>query len=398
MMQHNYIEEKKTTDLKHIRGVCHNPDFSKSWNQMEYELQCAQRLQLNSVRFWMEEKQWKENATEYLSNIKKFISLCWKYGITVMPILWNGNFITDYRQPDEAEWEEKKRYAKDVYDTLSAEEGILLWDIINEPMCNDYMGKANAKEAKQRFEELKEYARTLCTVFRTVAPDVLITVGHEQAWHCESTIDLVDVISFHEYHCTRKEIKASYEKAMELSKVNGNKPVLNTETGCIGRANPYDIELEMCHEYQVGWYLFNLICEGSWGDIHGLIYPDGTIRDPAVIAALFGFFRNRTSERILPAPNRERHANQAIERVKVVLKVEEESQFVNKKVTTEEILEAAEYCVNILEACELVPMYDLPSAKIACWRTMEEKERNPQEIKQFAYDMAKLLQEKCLIL
>lgn len=99
-----------------------------------------------------------------------------------------------------------------------------------------------------------------------------------------------------------------------------------------------------------------------------MVYPNGTIRD------------------------------QAIERVKAVLKIEEESQFVNKKVTTEEILEAAEYCVNILEACELVPMYDLPSARIACWRSMKEKDRNPQEIKQFAYDMVKLLQEKCLIL
>lgn len=385
-------------DMKDVRGVCHNPDFRKEWCQMEFELQCAKRLQINSVRFWLEEKVWKENAVEYLSNIRKFISLCWKYEISVMPILWNGNFITDFIELDDEEWEEKKRYVKDVFDTLSGEEGILMWDIINEPMCNDYLGKAKPEEYEARYEVMKRYARTLCIIFRDIAPDVPITVGHEQVQHCTSTIDLVDVISFHEYNCTRKEINRSYETAMELSRCSGNKPVLNTETGCIGRANPYDIELEMCGQYQVGWYLFNLVCEGSWGDIHGLIYPDGTIRDPAVIAALYGFFRNRTAGRILPAPNRECHANIAIEKVKNILKVEEESQFVNKKVATEEILEAAEYCVNILEACELVPMYNLPSARIACWRTMKEEERNIQEIKQFAYDMAKLLQEKCLIM
>lgn len=383
---------------KDIRGVCHNPDFSKDWGQIEFELQCAKRLRINSVRFWLEEKAWKENATEYLLNIKRFIMLCWKYEITVMPILWNGNFITNYVRPGEEEWREKRQYAKAVYNSLADQEGILMWDIINEPMCNDYMAKAKLGEYEMRFEGLKEYARTLCEIFRDTAPDVPITVGHEQVWHCASTVDLVDVISFHEYHCTRREIRDSYEKAMELSACNGKKPVLNTETGCIGRANPYDIELEMCQEYQVGWYLFNLVCEGSWGDMHGLIYPDGTIRDPAVIAALYGFFRNRTSQRIFPAPNRERHANHAIEKVKAALRVEEESQFVNIKVTTEEILEAAEYCVNILEACELVPMHDLPSAKIACWRATREEDRNEQEIKRFAYDMAKILQEKCFIL
>ncbi|MEJ2147381.1 MAG: hypothetical protein P8020_19845 [Acidobacteriota bacterium] len=26
--------------------------------------------------------------------------------------------------------------------------------------------------------------------------------------------------------------------------------------------------------------------QGYWGEIHGLFYPDGTIRDPATIAAI----------------------------------------------------------------------------------------------------------------
>lgn len=385
-------------NMDEIRGVCHNPDFKKEWSQMEFELQCAKRLQINSVRFWLEEREWKENPTVYLSNVRRFIDLCWKYGISVMPILWNGNFITDFVMPNDTEWEDKRRYAIEVYDALSSAEGIIMWDIINEPMCNDYIGKAKFQEQKKRFENLKVYTRTLCKIFRDIAPDVPITVGHEQVWHCVSTVDIVDAISFHEYHCTRYEIRQSYEKAIELSKCNGNKPVLNTETGCIGRANPYDIELEMCNQYHIGWYLFNLVCEGAWGDIHGLVYPDGTIRDPAVIAALFGFFRNRSQQRILPAPNREQHANKAIEKVKEVLTVEEESQFVNKKVTTEEILEAAEYCVNILESCELVSMYELPSARIACWRAMQEEERDAQEIRKFAYNMAMLLKEKCLII
>lgn len=385
-------------NTKNIRGVCHNPDFNKEWSQIEYELQCAERLRINSVRFWMDEGEWRNNPTGYLADIKRFISLCWKYRITVMPILWNGNFITVFTEPSREEWKAKKMYAKEVIRALSDEEGILMWDVINEPMCNDYMRKAEPQEYEARYEELKRYARNLCGILKDIVPDAPITVGHEQVQHCRTTVDLVDAISFHEYHCTRKEITQSYEMAIELSECNGNKPLINTETGCIGRANPYDIELEMCGKYQIGWYLFNLVSEGIWGDIHGLIYPDGTIRDPAIIAALFGFFRNRTAERILPNPNKEGHVYKAIEGVSNILKIEEESLFMNKTVTTGEILEAAEYCVNILEACELVPMYDSPSARITCWRAMKEDERNVQEIREFAYSMAKILKEKCFIL
>jgi len=45
----------------------------------------------------------------------------------------------------------------------------------------------------------------------------------------------------------------------------------------------------------------------------------------------------------------------------------------------------------------MVAMWDAPSAKIQEWRAMPEEERNLWEIKKFAYDMAMLLKEKCMI-
>ena len=56
-----------------------------------------------------------------------------------------------------------------------------------------------------------------------------LTVGHELISHCESTVDLIDVISFHDYLKTRAEIEAVYTAAEQLSQKTG-KPLLNTET------------------------------------------------------------------------------------------------------------------------------------------------------------------------
>ena len=36
--------------------------------------------------------------------------------------------------------------------------------------------------------------------------------------------------------------------------------------------------LEIAEQHKTGWYLFDLIIQGYWGEIHGLFYPDGTVR------------------------------------------------------------------------------------------------------------------------
>ncbi len=38
--------------------------------------------------------------------------------------------------------------------------------------------------------------------------------------------------------------------------------MLNSETRCIARGNPYDMVLEIAQKHKTGWYLFNLIISG----------------------------------------------------------------------------------------------------------------------------------------
>lgn len=389
---------KLLNDYSFIRGVCHNPEPSKSKEQIDFELACAERLQVNSARFWIEQERWEKDPKGYFDLVLDFVRRCNAHGISVMPILWNGNPIKEFHAPDELEWQKMREYAVAVLDLLHDEPNILMWDVMNEPYCNDYIRNCTDEiEKERRKDEIVALVRRMCKIVRELDPDGVLTVGHEFISHCPTTNDLIDVISFHDYLTTRAEIEAVYEEAEKQSRETG-KPIINTETGCVGRTNPYDVELEICQNHKVGWYLFCLVTEGFWGDIHGIIYPDGTVRDPSIVAAMFGFFRNRTPERMRYRPNKEGHAFKAVEAVRDVLDTREITLFHSKKVTSDDILEAAERCANLLEGAEMVPMWDLPSAKIADWRAQPEEERDLIAIRKFAYELARLVQENCLVL
>ena len=75
----------------------------------------------------------------------------------------------------------------------------------------------------------------------------------------------MDVLSFRDYTATRVSVEEAYRTAEEIAK-KYSKPILNTETACIARANPYDEVLQIAQEHHTGWYLFNLMIGGYWGE------------------------------------------------------------------------------------------------------------------------------------
>lgn len=388
-------------DYSKLRGVNHrlvsDPELLKR------DMGFMNRLQLNSTRIWLappvnENSAWLQDRESYCARLKYYVSECWKYGVSTMPILWNGNGMEKAAYTEE-EWVTIEEYVRDMTDTLRGEPGLLMWDIINEPGCTDWVGEAPDEATKQgRLQEIWAFVERLCKTVKKYDTETPITIGHVITDYNEITADWVDVLSFHDYLPTRKEIGDAYAWAHEQS-VRFGKQMIQSEAGCVCRADPYDVELEFCHRYNMGWYMFNLvIANWGWGDVHGLIYEDGTIRDPAAIAALFGFFRKRSAGRVLANPNREGHAYTAIRRVEELMMDKKAAQHRPVVHTTDEYLEAAEYCVNLLEAAEMVPMWNAPSARIEEWRAMPEEQRDKWEIKKFCYDMAMLLKENCMII
>ncbi|HWB87480.1 MAG TPA: hypothetical protein VG675_25280 [Bryobacteraceae bacterium] len=385
--------EKPLKDYSFIRGV--NYGMNSDQAILERDLGYAKRVNLNSTRIWLNYLAYERDPEGYINRLRNYIRTSQRLGFSTMPILWNGNNLN----PDTLKPAFRPRgdaYVKAIVEAIKDEPGLLMWDIMNEPFTNAYYGRATGDEKKQRGAEITEFLRYYLSDVKKLDSVNATTVGYNYSYQLEDSADLVDVLSFHDYTPLRSTIEAAYRTAEAVSKKFG-KPILNTETGCIARANPYDVVLQIAGEHKTGWYLFNLIIQGYWGEIHGLFYPDGTIRDPATIAAVMGFYRNRDLKTIIkPVPNREGHAERALKAIEAALK-DDPSTFAHSQVPTDQILDAAEYAANLLEASEMVPMDVPPTARIRFWREQPPEKRDRDAIRAFAYDLGLTLKKYCLL-
>jgi hypothetical protein len=385
--------EKPLKDYSFIRGVNYGMQGDEA--TLRRDLGYGKRVNLNSTRIWLSYQAYEKDPKAYIERLRNYIRISHSMGYSTMPILWNGNNLN----PDTIKPEFRARgdvYVKAIVEAVQNEPGLLMWDIMNEPFTNPYYERGSAEEKKQREAEITGFLRYYLTYVKKLDPVNATCVGYTFARQLEPTADLVDVLTFHDYKELRSIIEENYTIAEAVSKKFG-KPMMNTETGCIARANPYDVVLEIAQKHKTGWYVFNLIAQGYWGEIHGLFYPDGTVRDPAAIAAVMGFFRNRDLNTIIrPVPNREGHANRAIQAIEDALK-DNPSDFNYSRTPTDKVLDAAEYAANLLEAAEMVPMYVPPTAQIRFWREQPPEKRDRDAIRAFTYELGLTLKKDSLL-
>lgn len=383
---------KPQIDCAKIRGVCYG---IRQEADARRELAYGSRVGLNTVRFWLSRGAFAKSGDKYVRQIVDFVRVCDSCGYKSMPILFNGNMLNPKTiQPDT--FAIADCFTKAIVNALKDEPGLLMFDMMNEPLCNEWISKAEGDERKSRSRQTWTFLRRQIELAESIAPNCLFTVGYTTGWEIEqSTAKLLDVISFHDYSESMESGRRNYEKALEWGRRLG-KPVLQTETGCLARANSYEMALRLCSEYKVGWILFNLIISGRCVDEHGIFYPDGTIRDAATIAAMFGCFRNRGENCAIvpPNPNREGKGDKALKLLRTALDANAKaSTFADRKTDRKDLLYACEVAANLLEACELVPMSELPTAKIAYYR--KHPEADILEVRRFAYSLMKKVKDAC---
>lgn len=364
--------------------------------QVEKELGYGKRVGLNAVRVWCSFRLWKRDPAGYAQKVRDAVRVAERCGYRTMPILLNGNGAP-VSQFSEDSWAEQDRYLREIVGVCRGEKGLLAWDVMNEPDCaNEFVNKWKLKGAalEANRKVLWDYLRKAIGVVRSVDAKTPVTVGQAYVESIEATVDDVDFVSFHDYSATRAKVEAAYAAVSKIAKAHG-KAMLQTETGCLARANPYDVALEACQRHGCGWFLFELIIRDRCADEHGIFYPDGTVRDPATIAATMGCFRSRDLGTIVPgSANREKRAAKAIASVKAAL-TETDDGFVHNYARAEPLLEACEEVANFLECCDLVPMAVPPTAKIAAWRKMSDPPM--REIRAFAYELIKTLEAASLL-
>ena len=115
-----------------------------------------------------------------------------------------------------------------------------------------------------------------------------------------------------------------------------------------------------------------MIGRSRWRDIHGVVYPDGTVRDPSIVAAIQGFFRRRGPDMIPPAVDKEGAATRVLGQAAVWLGTSN-ADYAQGAVLLETI-------ANLLEAGEHVPMSSPPSARVLALAEAGENEPNRAEL------------------
>ena len=92
-------------DYSFVHGVCHN--LTPDQETLERDLGFMKRLQLNSTRVWLIQRAYVSNPEEYINRVLNYVRSCYKNGITVMPILFNGTFLHSEKM--------QKQVAKNMY-------------------------------------------------------------------------------------------------------------------------------------------------------------------------------------------------------------------------------------------------------------------------------------------
>jgi hypothetical protein len=334
------------TDVSKIRGFNYESAPTIGHNEMwlqyspaetERDMDYAKRLNLNQVRVFLGYAAYLTNQQAFRSNLVNFIRVCHERGIGVMPTVtyprsWSTN---------EASWPLAEEYAADLVNTIGngKEPGLAFWDVHNEP--------GFARMA---------FARHMAGVFRKLDKVTPITIGCTTEGEMEATrSDLVDVLCFHDYSSTRAEIRDHIERAKQYAAKEG-KQVMNTEIGCIARSNPYDVTLEEYMKSDMGWYIWELMITRQWGTVHGILYADGMARDPSIVAALLGFYRNRGPDVMPEVPDREGRVTRAV--------AQNNRWLAETNADWQLGLDLAERSANLLEAAQLIAMHDLPTRQV----------------------------------
>ena len=312
------------------------------------DLDYAKRLQLNQIRVMVPFSAWAQDKDGLKKNLRDFVRAAHERGMGVMPAL---QYKFGYWR-DKSTWDDARPFAADLVAAVGKEPGLEIWDVENEPECCHL---PPTPDNRLRMD----HAMYMAKVFHELDPVTPVTIGATFAENMIAMGDSVDVLSFHDYSTTRAQIRANIETARAYAQKVG-KPLINTEMGCIARANPYDVTLQEYQQAHVGWYIWELMITPNWGTVHGVFYPDGTVRDPSIAAAILGFFRNRGDNVIESVPDRENHLTEAVAADKAWL--------ANPNPDWQAGLNLAEVSANLIEAAQLAPMHILPSRQVILLR------------------------------
>ena len=370
-------------DYSNVRGFNYTPasarGYAAEWQDYNHaeadrDMGYAQKLNLNMARVFLSYSAWLADKAAFKSHIRDFVRTANAHGIGTMFVLVDlpQGMMKDLFE--ESAKPQLRAWARDIVDAAGKEPGLAMWDATNEPDLVRIPAFMPNTNQPQRIA----VARFMAGVLHELDHRTPVTIGCLYLDCTQQTADVVDVLSYHDYSMTRAQMAANITRAKDLA-ASVKKPIMTTEMGCTGRANPYDVAIEEHNKAHMGWIIWELMIAHNWGPIHGVFYPDGTVRDPAIAAAIMGIFRNRGHDVVLEEADREGLMSGALEDAQKWLHNPSPDWF--------EGLVVAETEANFLEANQLVGLRDLPTRRVELLRQGHDTESLRKLIQEFTEDL-----------
>ena len=250
-----------------------------STKDIERELQLMEDLRMNCVRVVMQHAVYEDDPNYFIKTLDRFLSLCWRHHIKVMPIFFddcsfgvnNDPVIGRQAEPlrgwyawawspspgytllvDENQHGRLERYVTDVLRRFAQDERILAWDLYNEPTGTSI---PLAEHSMSLLRKVFQWARR-------VNPSQPITTG---IWNGNKELEEFltehcDIITFHCYD--NKENTTRWIDSMSAK----GRPVICTEWMNRPRGSTFADLLLVFKEKHVGCM--------AWGLVNGKTQTD----------------------------------------------------------------------------------------------------------------------------
>lgn len=274
------------------------------------ELSLAESLGMNTLRVYLHNLAWENDAEGFKERIRLFLDLVEIHRIKVIFVIfddcWNENPQIG-KQPDPlpgvhnsgwlqapgkerllnpATWGPLEAYVKDILSSFDGDARILLWDLYNEPGNSGYL-----VQSMPLLQKVFEWAWA-------VRPSQPLTSA---PWNPEFTelnafqLDNSDVTTFHNYLDS-----ANVEAEIQMLQKRG-RPIICTEYMARVLNSRFETHLAIFKRYNVGAISWGLVAGKTntihpWKTVpesnepvvwfHDIFHPDGSVYDPKEVAVI----------------------------------------------------------------------------------------------------------------
>ncbi len=254
--------------------------------QIDKELGWAESIGMNTMRVFLHDKLWEQDAEGFKKRIDQFLAIAAKHGIRPMLVFFDSCWDPDpklgpQRPPipgvhnsgwvqspgraglaDAANYHRLEAYVQDIVRRFANDSRILAWDLWNEP---DNGAEGDSAAAREKFAHVSALLPQVFAWAREADPSQPLTSGvwtHED-WSATGKLNAIeqgqlgqsDFITFHVY-----DWPEVFERRVKQLQGYG-RPLICTEYLARGAGSTFDTTLPLARKFDVGMI--------NWGFVDG---------------------------------------------------------------------------------------------------------------------------------